>query len=156
MIIIVKNLSTNVCVCLYPIKIIKNVWATYWFFLQMFTMRFRPFANMKLFGDYRQFVILVSVLSAIEGYCKYFSLKIQKLKLKFTKNFRKILEKHLRKNWNKAFHRTLSSILQKSFENAEHWALVKFFQALTCIFTKNGVPQVFSRILRRRFLFLYF
>ena len=54
-------------------------------------MRFWPFANMEFFGDYRQFVILVSVLSATEGYCKYFSLKIQKLKSKFTKIFAKFL-----------------------------------------------------------------
>ena len=63
----------------------------------MFPMRFWHFDNMKLlqcFAIKDNSLFQFLVLSAIEGYCKYFSLKIQKLKLKFTKDFRKILEKY--------------------------------------------------------------
>ena len=126
----------------------------------MFPMRFWHFDNMKLlqcFAIKDNSLFQFLVLSAIEGYCKYFSLKIQKLKLKFTKDFRKILEKYHcdgteTKTFTEIFHRYCKNLLK-----CRTLIFSNFFSGLdTCIFTKNELPQVFSRILQIRFLFLYF
>ena len=65
------------------------------------------------------------VLSAIEGYCKYFSLKIENLKLKFTKDFRKVLEK---------YHCDGNEI--KTFTEVSHRHCKNLLKCRTLIFSK--------------------
>ena len=80
-------------------------------------MRFWHFDNMKLF---QCFVIMdnslywFQVLSATEGYCKDFSLKIQDLKLKFTLE---ILAKFLRNTCDKIDIKTFSEIFHRYCKN---------------------------------------
>ena len=96
-----------------------------------------------VFLDYRQF-FRFQVLFAMEGYCKYFSVKIQKLKLKFTKDFRKIF---LRNTCEGTERNPYTEIFHQYSKNISKYRTLIFsqnidFQALTCIFwQKNTVSR---------------